>query len=120
MPTPKSLTPADPSVEMSVFWYRFRREIAIGFAILLLAAAAWGAFRFYSIKREGAAAAQLAAATTADDFRKVASQFSGTAAGGSAYLMCAEKQRADGKFEDANKTLQEFIDKNPKHELIPS
>lgn len=105
---------------MSVFWYRFRREIAIGFVILLLGAAALGAYRFYSTKREDDAATQLAAANTVEDFRKVASQFNGTAAGGSAYLMWAEKQRADGKFEDANKTLQEFVDKNPKHELVSS
>lgn len=105
---------------MSVFWYRFRREIAIGFVILLFAAAGWGAFRFYSTKRDNDAAAQLAAATTADDFKKVISQFGGTPAGGSACLMLADKQRGDRQFAEANKTLQDFVDKNPKHELVPS
>jgi TolA-binding protein len=105
---------------MSVLWYRFRREIAIGFVILLLAAAGWGAFRFYSTKRENDAAAQLAAANTADDLRRVISQFDGTPAGGSAYLMLANRQRGEGQFAEASKTLQEFIDKNPKHELVPA
>jgi len=120
MPTPISPAPTDPSVEMSVFWYHHRREIAIGFVILLLAAAGWGAFRFYSTKRDSDAATQLSAANTADDFRKVISQFGGTPAGGSAYLMLANKQRTESQFTEASKTLQEFIDKNPKHELVPA
>src|SRR5450432_2045503 len=120
MPTPTPPATTDPSVEMSVFWYRFRREIAIGFVILLLAAAGWGAFRFYSTKRANDAAAQLAAATTAEDFRKVISQFGGTPAGGSACLMLAGKQRSEGQFAESNNTLQDFIEKNPRHELVPS
>ncbi len=105
---------------MSVFWYHHRREIAIGFVILLLAAAGWGVFRFYSAKRVTDAEAQLSAATTTDDFKRVISEFGGTPAGGSAYLMLAEKLRNEGKFAEANNTLQEFIEKNPKHELVPS
>lgn len=105
---------------MSAFWYHHRREIAIGFVILLLAAAGWGAFRFYSSKRDTDAAAQLAAANSADDFKRIISQFGGTPAGGSAYVMLGGKQRSEGQFAEANKTLQEFIDKNPKHELVPS
>lgn len=105
---------------MSVFWYRYRREVAIGFVILLLAAAGWGAFRFYSTKRDSDAASQLAAANTAEDFRKVISRFGGTPAGGSAYLMLANKQRSESQFSEASKTLQEFIDKNPRHELVPA
>jgi outer membrane protein assembly factor BamD (BamD/ComL family) len=105
---------------MSVFWYHHRREIAIGFVILLLAAAGWGAFRFYSTQRNSDATAQFAAANTADDFRRVISQFGGTPAGGSAYLMLADRQRSEGQFAEANNTLQDFIEKNPRHELIPS
>ena len=93
MPTPTSPATTDSSVEMSVFWYHHRREIAIGFVILLLAAAGWGVFRFYSTKRDSDAAAQFAAANSADDFKRVISQFGGTPAGGSAYLMLADKQR---------------------------
>jgi TolA-binding protein len=105
---------------MSVFWYRFRREILIGFLILLLAAAGWGVFRFYSSKRENDAAAQLGAANSVEDFRNVISQFAGTRAGGSAYLMLGGKQRGEGQFAESNKTLQDFIDKNSKNELVPS
>ena len=119
MPTPTSPAIIDPSAEISVFWYRFRREILIGFLILLLAAAGWGVFRFYSSKRENDAAAQLGAANSAEDFRNVISQFGGTRAGGSAYLMLAGKQRSEGQFAESNKTLQDFIDKNSKHELVP-
>ncbi len=105
---------------MSVFWYHHRREIAIGFVILLLAAAGWGVFRFYSTKRDNDAAAQLATANTADDFKKIISQFGGTAAGGSAYVMLGGKQRSEGQFAESNKSLQEFIEKDPKNELVPS
>jgi TolA-binding protein len=107
-------------VELSVFWYHHRREIAVGFVILLLAAAGWGAFRFYSSKRDNDAATQLAAANTAEDFKRIISQFGGTPAGGSAYVMLGGKLRSEGQFAEANKTLQEFIEKNPKHELVPS
>jgi predicted negative regulator of RcsB-dependent stress response len=120
MPTPISPATTDSSVEMRVFWYHHRREIAIGFVLLLLAATGWGIFRFYSSKRDNDAQAQLSAAATADDFKRVISQFGGTPAGGSAYLMLAGKQRTEGKFAEANNTLQEFIEKNPKHELVPS
>jgi tetratricopeptide (TPR) repeat protein len=33
-------------------------------------------------------------------------------------LLLAEQQRNDGKFAEANATLQRFISENPKHELI--
>jgi TolA-binding protein len=120
MPSPPSPLTTDPSVEMSLFWYRFRRELAIAFILLLLAAAAWGAFRFYSARRDNQAAAQLAVATSAEDYGKIISQFGGTPAGASARLMLAGKQRAEGKFAEANKALQDFIDGSPKHELVPA
>ena len=46
--------------------------------------------------------------------------YGNTPAGASASLLLAEKQRVEGKFEEANKTLQGFIDKDPAHELVPA
>jgi predicted negative regulator of RcsB-dependent stress response len=105
---------------MSVFWYRFRKEIVVGFVILLFAAAAWGAFRFYSQQRDSNAAAQLATAKSSQDYEKIISEFGRTPAGASACLLLAGKQRSEGKFAEANTTLQNFIDKHPQHELVPA
>jgi TolA-binding protein len=34
------------------------------------------------------------------------------------YLLLAAAQRNEGKFNEANVTLQAFLDKNPKHQLV--
>ena len=90
------------------------------FAVLvltLLTVAAWGGYRLYSDRRDATAANVLAAAKTAADFQRVIAQYKNTPAGGSAYLFLAEEQRKDKKLEEANATLQSFVDKNPKHQL---
>jgi TolA-binding protein len=100
-----------------VFWERHKKAVFAVLVLALLAAVAWGGYRLYSDRREVAAATLLAAAKTAPDFQKIITQYPGTPAGGSAYLFLAEEQRKEKKFNEANKTLQSFVDKNPKHQL---
>ena len=76
-----------------------------------------GGYRLYSERRDDAAANSLTSAKTAADFQKVIAQYPGTPAGGAAYLFLAEEQRKEKKFNEANTTLQSFVEKYPKHQL---
>lgn len=114
MPTLSSI---DPLLETQVFWDRHKKEVFAALVIALLAVVAWGGYRLYSDRRDATAASLLTAAKTAADFQKVIAQYPGTAAGGSAYLFLAEEQRKEKKFNEANATLQSFVDKNSKHQL---
>ena len=114
MPT---LSSADPVLETQVFWFRHKKEVFALLILAFLAVAAWGAYQFYSERRDATAATSLASAKTAADFQKIISQFPSTPAGASAHLFLAEEQRKEKKFSEANATLQSFIDKYPQHEL---
>ena len=107
-------------MEASVFWHKFKTEIVVLIGLLVVAIIGYGGYRFYSENRESAAAAMLAKAKDAKDYQEVIAQYSRTPAGAAAYLMLAHAQRDDRKFEESNKTLQGFIENNPKHELITS
>ena len=83
----------------------------------LLGVAGFGGYRFYSERRAISAANLLASAKTPADFQKVIADYPSTPAGGSAYLLLADAQKAQQKFAEANATLETFLQKYPKHEL---
>ena len=114
---PTTLSSADPVLESQILWVRYKKHLFVALVFIFLAVGAWGAFRFRADRRETAAASALGAAKTAADFQKVITDYPGTPAGDSAYMFLAEQQRNDKKFEEANATLQKFVDKNPKNEL---
>jgi predicted negative regulator of RcsB-dependent stress response len=114
MPT---LSSADPVLETQVFWDRHKKEVFAALVLALLTVAAWGGYRLYSDRRDATAANLLTAAKTAADFQKVIALYPGTPAGGSAYLFLAEEQRKEKKFNEANATLQPFVEKYPTHQL---
>jgi predicted negative regulator of RcsB-dependent stress response len=114
MPT---LSTADPVLETQVFWDRHRKKVFAVLVLALLAVAAWGAYRFYTDRRDTTAANQLSAAKTAAEYQKVIAEYPRTPAAGSAYILLAEEQRKEKKFDGANVTLQSFIEKYPTHEL---
>jgi predicted negative regulator of RcsB-dependent stress response len=114
MPT---LLSADPVLETQVFWDRHSKKVIAVLVLALLAVAAWGGYRFYTERRNATAANLLTTAKTAPEYQKVIAQYSGTPAGGSAYLLLAEEQRKEKKFTEANATLQSFVEKYPAHEL---
>ena len=117
MPTVDAET-SDAALDAQVFWVRHRREVIaalIVFLVVLIAIAGW---RFARERREGAASAAFAASKTAGNYQQIINRFDGTAAAADAYLLLAEDQRKTGKLADANATLQRFIDKFPRHELV--
>ena len=115
MPT---LTSTDIAPEREVFWDRYKKEVMAVLVLALLGVAAFGGYQLYKSRQENAAAGALSGAKTAVDFEKVISQYPSTSAGASAHLLLADAQRNEKKFAEANATLQTFIDKFPKHELV--
>ena len=109
---------SDTALEAQVFWFRYRKEIAGLLTVLLLAGLAFAGWRFYREWRETAAAAAFAGARTAADYEQVIARYGDTPAAASAYLLLGDEQRKNGKPADANATLQHFIDKFPRHELV--
>ena len=120
MPTAPPTTTGDASVEAQVFWLRFQKEIAAALIIVVLALIGYAGYRVYASQRSSKAADLLAAAKTPEEYRAVMTGYSNTPAGESAYLLLAEKHRAEKKFADSNATLKEFVDKNPEHEFVPT
>jgi TolA-binding protein len=113
-----TLTSSEIAPDREVFWDRYKKEVMAVLVFALLAVAGYGGYRFYNDRQANAAATQLASAKTPADFQKVITGYPNTSAGGSAYLLLADAQRNEKKFDEANKTLQTFVDKFPKHELV--
>jgi tetratricopeptide (TPR) repeat protein len=113
-----TLTSSEIAPDREVFWDRYKKEVMAVLVFALLAVAGYGGYRFYNDRQANAAATQLAGAKTPADFQKVITDYPNTSAGGSAYLLLADAQRNEKKFDEANKTLQTFVDKFPKHELV--
>ncbi|HSP45724.1 MAG TPA: tetratricopeptide repeat protein [Chthoniobacterales bacterium] len=112
-----TLTTPDTTLDREVFWERYKKEVMAVLILALLAGAGYAGYKIYSDHRANLAASMLASSTTATDFQKVISEYPGTSAGGSAYLLLADSQKNEKKFTEANTTLQAFLDKFPKHEL---
>ena len=63
MPIAKELS-TDPALEAQVFWFKYRREIAILLVLAIVAIFATAGYRFYRDRREATAATLFAAAKT--------------------------------------------------------
>ena len=108
----------DVALETRFFWERFKKPIISIAIVALLAGIAFTGYRFYADRRAAAASAALASASSAQAYEQVIAQYPKSPAGADAYLLLAEAQRKEGKFTEANKTLETFIAKYPKHELL--
>lgn len=117
MPIAKELN-TDPALEAQVFWYRYRKEIAILLGLAMLCLVGVAGYRLYRERREASAATLFAAAKTPAAYEELINQYSNTAAAASAYLLLADAQRKEGKYAEANETLVKFLDKFPRHELV--
>jgi TolA-binding protein len=113
-----TLTSSDTAPEREVFWDRYKKEVMAVLVFALVGVAAYAGYRFYTDRQANAAAESLAGAKTTTDFQKIISEYPKTSAGASAYLLLADAQRNEKKFAEANTTLQTFIDKFPKNELL--
>ena len=112
-----TLSTTDASLDREVFWDRHKTEVMVALIAIFVAVAAFGGYRFYSERRANAGANQLSTAKTPSDFQKVIADYPNTPAGASAYILLADSQKTEQKFNEANATLETFLQKFPKHEL---
>ena len=89
---------SDVALETRFFLERFKTPIISVAIIVLLAATAFTAYRFYSDRRAAAASAALASASSAPAYEQVIAQYPNSPAGADAYILLAEAQRKEGKF----------------------
>src|SRR5262249_6418879 len=108
----------DVALETRFFWERFKKPIIAAAIVVLLAATAFASYRFYSDRRAAAPSAALGGANTAKEYEQVIARYSNTAAAADAYILLAEAQRKESKFAEANKTLEIFVAKYPRHEFV--
>ena len=108
----------DVALETRFFWELFKNPIIAAAIVALLGATVFIGYRCYSDRRAAAASAALASASTAQEYEQVIGRYLNTPAGADAYILLAEAQRKERKFTEANKTLETFIAKYPKHELV--
>ncbi len=116
MPIAKELR-TDPALEAHVFWFKYRKEIAILLILATVAIFAIAGYRFYRDRREATAATLFGAAKTPAAYEEVINRYGDTAAAASAYLLLADGQRKQAKYAEANATLVKFLEKFPQHEL---
>jgi tetratricopeptide (TPR) repeat protein len=116
MPIAKELR-TDPALEAQVFWFKYRREIAILLILAIVAIFAIAGYRFYRDRHEAAAATLFGAAKTPAAYEEVINRYGDTTAAASAYLLLADGQRKQAKYAEANATLVKFLEKFPQHEL---
>ena len=118
MPTAAPPPSSGSVLEAQMFWERFKSWIIAALIVVLLAAAGFAGYRFYSDRRAASASALLASATNVKDFQQIIVRFPNTPAGADAYILLAEAQRSERNYAEANATLRVFIAKNPNHELV--
>jgi len=116
---PTALPPSrDVALETRVFWERFKGQIIAIIIVVMVAGGGFVSYRVYVDRQSAAASALLAGSKSAQNYQDVIAHYPNTPAGADAYLLLAEAQRKEGKFADANATLQVFITKNPNHEFV--
>ena len=109
---------ADPGFDPLVFWMKHQRTVLLLVGLFVAALLIYFISEFAKVKKLEAAAHSLAGAKDTTGLRKVATDYAGTAAGGNAQLLLADKLRQEGKPDEAVTTLRAFIDKYPDHPLI--
>jgi TolA-binding protein len=118
---PTATPPArEPKIDAHVFWFKYHKEIIAIVLVIIIGAIGFAGYRFYTARRDSTAATLLAKAKTPADYQQVIAQYPSTPAGASAYLLLGQAQRTERKFTESNATLQTFVQKQPKHELVPA
>ncbi len=127
MPSPSNASEPESSEEEEIieagfdplfFWDRYRQIILLAGGVILLGLVGFGIYEFTQSQRVTAAGVALAGATTEADYRQVIDQYPGTIAAGNAYLYLASALREERKYDDALRTLDEFMAKYPAHPLV--
>jgi len=102
-----------------LLWAKHRGAIVAAVAGALLIAIGVFAYFIISNANRRTAEAAFSSAETAREYRDVIAKHGGFVVAGEAYLLLAEKLRSDGKMEEADAALEEFVEKKPEHPFAP-
>jgi predicted negative regulator of RcsB-dependent stress response len=102
------------------FLDRNQKGIAVFAILLVLGTLAFVVYRGIETSRQENAGAALIKAEDAAAFQAVIRDHADTTAAGSAQVLLAESQWAEGKKDEAVATLREFIASQPAHAAIPA
>ncbi|MBM3889841.1 MAG: tetratricopeptide repeat protein [Verrucomicrobia bacterium] len=107
-------------LQLLEFWDKNKKAVlGIAGALAVLAAIGWGVYSWWE-SRQAEMGLALAQAKDAKDFASVADRYRGEEVGAYALLLLADQQYQDGKYADAEKTYQRFIDEYPKSPFLGS
>ena len=116
-PQPSPPIHQDDSFDLLEFWIRHKSSIRAVSILLSAALVGYGAFSWIEKQQEAAAAEAFASAKSPEELNAFIASHKGSTLGGNAALLLAGKQRAEGKFEESIKTLQDFATRYPQHSL---
>ncbi len=113
-----STLPPEAEFDPLEFWIRHRGKILLYGGLLAAALLIYGIYELARQRTAQAAQRAYASAKSAEDFRRVLTDYPRTVPGANAHLMLADKLRGEGKPDEAIATLRTFIDQHPDHPLI--
>ncbi|MCX7824107.1 MAG: tetratricopeptide repeat protein, partial [Verrucomicrobiae bacterium] len=118
--TPAAAEELPLDLQLLEFWDKNKKVvIGVACALAVLAAIGWAVFSWWESRRAEMGLA-LAQAKDAKDFAAVADRYRGEEVGAYALLLLADQQYQDGKYAEAEKTYQRFIEEYPKSPFLGS
>ncbi len=119
--------PSTPNIEpetLAETWVLYQRQIIIGAIVVGLAGGSWWLWSSTAAKKEEKGGAAFAAAEASfmsgnqalavTELEKIVTRYAGTTAGAQAAMLIAQAQMEQGKFTEAQATLQAALGKAPK------
>lgn len=118
-PTPvETIPPVETGFDPLAFWIKYRRVIMMFLALFVIALSIAAIAQYLQHRKRTASQALFARAQGAEDYQKVIAEYPDTPVAGNARLLLADKQRGEGKLDEAAATLRTFTEKQPEHPLI--
>ena len=102
----------------SDFWEDNKTKILAYGILLIVVLGGYGIYFVNSQRKEAAAKANYAAASSAAELQAVVRDYAGSRVAGDASLQLADKLREEKKYGEAETVLLDFIAKNPDHPLV--
>lgn len=117
---PEAQGPSGPDLglEWEIFWTTHWKKAVLAIVFALVGVIGFSAWQFMGYSAMRAANAQLSAAKTIDDLKKVMADHPNADAAADAGLLLAQKQADAKDFEGAAKSAQAVADRFPKHPMF--
>jgi len=100
------------------FWDRNKGRILLFGALLVIALGLFITYRIISHRTQVESQRLFAQAETAEGYEKVLALYPASQSAAKASLLLAAEQRQNGKFDDAQATLNRFLSQFPEHPLV--